>query len=206
MENEFKTIQEFLELSEFLTITEQDLKLNNDFTKVIQERITRLANINDFEDLFLQEMEKRKITPEAVNTFRGVLLAEISIMNEREANKPKDLKNVQLIHIANEFSEWLDNNKNFDFQDDNVSLINQIALIRRAGIIKFLLEQNPKTNPHNIAKLIKKMINSDKNIFTISQYLTQDLENEKHPFRDTIRLKEIDEVLNSFKISHKVDE
>lgn len=206
--DDFREINKYIELSDFFSITSGKWEFEDtDYQKYLSRPTHRTATDKDFEDLYLREIEKRKILPDSVESFRNVLKYEIEELILFEKKKEKESKNYNIIALAENFVKWLDDSENFTYKidlPDNV--ITSITILRRLGVIDFIRENNPKANTFNIAKIIRKIINKEVTPYTIAQYLTLDYEVTANPFRDSQRISEVDQELKKLNISHFLDD
>lgn len=205
---DFREINKYIELGEFFTITSGKWEFEDtDYQKYLSRPTHRTATDKDFEDLYLREIEKRKILPDSVESFRNVLKDEIQELILFEKKKEKERKNYNIIALAENFVKWLDDSENFNYNIDVPDkVVNAIAILRRLGVIEFIRKNNPKADNFNIAIILRKIINKEVTPNTISQYLTLDYEDTKNPFRDSQRISKIDQELKKLKISFFLDD
>lgn len=206
--DDFREINKYIELGEFFLITSGKWEFEDtNYKKLLSGATYRTATDKDFEDLYLREIEKRKILPESVESFRNVLKDEIQELILFEKKKEKERKNYNIIALAENFVKWLDDSENFTYKIDLPDdMVTAIAILRRLGVIDFIRKNNPKANTFNIAKILRKIINTKTSPFTIAQYLTLDYEIKTNPFRDKKRISEIDQELKKLNISHFLDD
>lgn len=205
---DFREINKYIELSDFFSITSGKWEFaDTDYQKLLSRPTHRTATEKDFEDSYLREIEKRKILPDSVESFRNVLKDEIQELILFEKKKEKERKNYNIIALAENFVKWLEDSENFTYKIDLPNdMVTAIAILRRLGVIDFIRKNNPKANSFNIAKILRKIINTKATPFTIAQYLTLDYENTKNPFRDSQRISEVDQELKKLNISHFLDD
>lgn len=206
--DDFREIYKYFELSDFFSITTGKWEFENtDYKKELSRPTHRTATDKDFEDLYLREIEKRKILPDSVESFRNVLKDEIQELILFEKKKEKERKNYNIIALAENFVKWLEDSENFTYKIDLPDdVVTAVAILRRLGVIEFIRKNNPKTDNFNIAKILRKIINKESRVETIAQYLTLDYEKTANPFRDSQRISKIDHKLKELKISFFLDD
>jgi ribosomal protein L31 len=79
--------------------------------------------------------------------------------------------------------------------------IQKVGLFKRAGIINFLKEKNPKLTPSQMAKFLRELTSEHlENSESVRPHITEDLNSNKHPFYNNGSKEQIDNILSIYKI------